>query len=348
MRYEHYVEPPLTLDQHRLTHSPRDGLRTSIVNPHFVVTGESGATFHMMRSFGQPQQNQVLNFGIYRGQDSLGQPGVLAVPFTELPAVEPFGYAEDKDSVIYSGARHTVRLGTEEFSWTDAGGRIAITARLLGRPGTFSIPGQPEHRHPVTSRSHLGIATGTIDSEPVRGIWMHDHIYSPPGVTFNETHFVRNAHNYWINWLVEYSDGSFEGGHSWRGRPGSGFTPSHHYVDGVSQSRTDTRLDVEHDHDGVVRAITLRLGDDVTVEFHQKGSFDRPIHSYGTAVSTSRDKEILRSWNYTEYFPLNWGDIEDFQAAYRTLVGRYPSLSKILGAARVRDNRFVLDSLPAI
>jgi hypothetical protein len=61
-------------------------------------------------------------------------------------------------------------------------------------------------------RSHLGKATGTLDGEPVEGLFMLDYIYSRPDAMWTEIGMLTKLHKVWLNWLVEYDDGGYEGG----------------------------------------------------------------------------------------------------------------------------------------
>jgi hypothetical protein len=341
MRYTNYLSPAPTVDSFRLSHKPAHGLATSLVCPWVLVTGESGATYQFMRAYALPEPNSVVNFGAFKGAGELDKQAPLVYPFSEHPAVEVYEITEDANSVTYASPTHSLRLGTDEFRWVDANGRIDLTANLLGQPCTFDVPPQTGFKHPHVSRSHLARVTGIIDGDPVDGIWMHDHIYSTPGVNFRETEFTQVLHNFWMNWLVEYDDGTVEGGYAWRGRKGTGFAAAHHYVDGVSHARNDARLSFKHTERGSIETLTLKLGNDLEVEFEQHGSLDWPIHTYGTVKSISRDKKVVKSWNYSEQFPDNWGLVEEYQLAYAKLFAKYPSLQGLLSGAAVIDNNIV-------
>ncbi|MHB8695044.1 MAG: hypothetical protein ACYDHH_27735 [Solirubrobacteraceae bacterium] len=338
LSYYTYLEEP-TLASYRLDYCPRDQLATVLICPWVVVTGESGATYNVMRALPLPDKNVSMSFGTYRGSDELDSPSPLVFSFRDFPAVQGYRVSQVSDAVVYAGESFRLALGVERYDWTEAAGAVSLSARRLGQACTFWVPEQDGFDHPVLSRSHLGFAEGVIDGDLVSGIFMCDLIYSRAHLTFQETGFTRRLHNYWMNWLVEYEDRSLEGGFAWRGQPGTGFAAAHHYVDGVSHARSDARLEIARTNRGTMKTVGLSLGDEVAVEFAQRGSTDWPIHTYGTAARTSREKVVHRSWNYSENFPLNWGDVEDYQAAYAKLHGRYPSLQGLLLNARVVDER---------
>jgi hypothetical protein len=340
LRYFAYLEEP-TLASYRLDYCPRDALATVLICPWVVVTGETDTTYNVMRALPLPESAVSVSFGAYRGSDRLDEVSPFVYSFADFPAVQRYRVSEPGDAVVYSGDSFSLSLGISSYAWTEASGRVSLRARRLGQACTFWVPEQPGIEHPLLSRSHLGFVEGEIDGDPVTGIFMCDLIYSRPGLTFKETNFTRDLHNYWMNWLVEYEDGSLEGGFAWRGR--RGFAVAHHYVDDTSYARTDASLTIERTATrGTMERVGLRLGSDVEVALDQHGSTDWPLHTYGTVSSISRRKAVRRSWNYSENFPLNWGDVEDFQAAYARLHGRYPSLQGLLDGARVIDERIAL------
>jgi hypothetical protein len=336
VHYYTYLDEP-TLESYRLDHCPRDGLASNLLCWWVNVTGESGRTYNAMRAVEVPAKTTSMNFGVYCGTGVLDAQGELVFPFRDHPAIEPYWTEHEPDAVVYAGPSFRLALGIDGYTWSEAGGRVQLTARRLGKVCTFWSPRQDGFAHPVMSRSHFAKVTGTVDGDPVEGIFMVDHIFSDAGLTFRETGFTTKLHNYWMDWLVEYDDGGYEGGFAWRGQPGTGFAAAHHIVDGISRGRNDARIEVSRTERGTMETVTLSLGKDVRIGFQQHGSFDWPIHTYGSAVSTSRARTVARSWNYSENFPLNWGLVEDYQAAAAALYGRYPSLEKILTDACVLD-----------
>jgi hypothetical protein len=90
-----------------------------------------------------------------------------------------------------------------------------------------------------------------------------------------------------------------------------------------------------------MRQATLSHGD-LEIVLDQHGSFDRPVHTYGTVSSISRPgRTVAKSWNYTENWPRNWGEVERYQMAYADLYGRFPSLKGILESARWENEYLV-------
>jgi hypothetical protein len=123
--------------------------------------------------------------------------------------------------------------------------------------------------------------------------------------------------------------------------PGLDFTAAHHVVDGVSRARPDAAMTLHRTERGSIDSLTLDLGGELHIEFEQQGSYDWPIHTYGTKARVSRDKTVARSWCYMENMPLNWGLVEEYQLVSARLKGRYPSLQRVLEGASVVDGRIV-------
>jgi hypothetical protein len=89
---------------------------------------------------------------------------------------------------------------------------------------------------------------------------------------------------------------------------------------------------------GSVSQVDLALGHDATFTLEQAGSTDWPLHTCGSVSSSSgaAGRSIAKSWNYTEFFPLNWVAVADYQAAHHGLYGRYPSFGRLMKNARIK------------
>jgi hypothetical protein len=342
MRYYIYLEGEPTLDWYRLDDAPRENLCPVFLCPYAVVTGESGATYNLMRGVQGQSKGTVVNMGVYRLNGALDEQCPMLFSWDDSPVSEPYWVAEDRDAVSYVGETFRFDFGVDRYGWEDAGGKVKLEARRLGKPCTFWVPVQDGYEYPQLLRNYLGKIAGTIDGDPVEGLFMLDYIYSRPDAMWSEMGMLSKLHNLWMNWLVEYEDGTLEGGYGWRGRPGTGFAAAHHYVDGVSTARSDPQITTTSTERGTIETVELRLGD-LTVELEQSGSTDWPLHTCGTVSSISRDKRIAKSWNYTEYFPMNWSAVMDYQAAHHALYGGHPSFRRLMQGARVENEQLVYD-----
>lgn len=340
LRYHTYLEGTPTPESYRLSHEPRAGYGVVFICPFAVLTGESGRMYQMMRGVQGREKGEVVNFGIYEVTDALDEQGPLHFPFSLAPPVEPYRVQEHDEIVEYASDTFSLRFGPDRYWWDDASGNVSLEADRLGDVCTFWVPEQEGIEHPQMLRSHAGRISGRVGDDPVDGLFMLDYIYSRPDLKWSEMGMMTKLHNLWLNWLVEYEDGSWEGGYAWRGRPGTGFAAAHHIVDGVSYARTDARIETTHTDRGAVTTVRLELGD-LTVDLRQRGSQDWPLHTCGDVVSTSRGKPIARSWNYTEYFPTNYTDVIDYFDAYAKLFGKPHSFRKLMGGGRIVDEQLV-------
>jgi hypothetical protein len=341
MKYYSYIEQP-SLDGLSLDHVPRPGLGVAIITFWFHATGQSGAHYNLIRAIGMPEQGSVLNFGIYRGSDDIDARAELLIPHRELPVVEACWMQRHQDAIVYGGPSFEIEMGLDGYRWRDANGRIDLRAERHGQVCSFWVPPQPNFEHGFMDCNQIGKLTGTIDGDPVEGMFLDDHVYAQPGANLHEAGLVSKIENYWTQWWAEYDDGSIEAGTAWRGLPGTGFSHAHHYLNGRSRARRDAQIEIGRNDNGSIEHVTLVLGADVTFEFEQTGSFDWPLHTYGHVASCSRDREIVKSWNYVENWPVNMSLVEDYQVAYERLYGRPASLKNLLEGARIDGEALVL------
>ena len=246
------------------------------------------------------------------------------------------------DAIVYSGPSFEIEMRPDGYKWQDAQGRVQLSAERIGDACTVWIPPQPSLEPGFLDRSHMCKLTGTIDGERIEGMFMDDHVYSKPGVNLHESRLTSTVENYWMQWLVEYEDGTLEGGSAWRGQPGSNFTHAHHFVRGRSHARRDGRIEVSRNANGSMSTLRLTFPGEVSFEFEQVGSYDWPIHTYGRVASSTRSARIVKSWHYVENWPTNMSAVEEFQAAYQRLYGRSCSLRKLLKGARIENEALTL------
>jgi hypothetical protein len=341
MRYLVYPEGEPTLDAYRLHHAPRPDLAPVFICPFVAVSGESGAMYQSMRGIQADDKGMAMNMGTYRLNGVLDEQCPMLFGWDAAPVNERYRVVEDRGAVSYHSDHFRLDFGVDAYHWYDASGEVDLHARRLGQVCTFWVPVQSGYDHPQMLRSHLALATGTIAGDPVTGLFMLDYIYSHPGAMWTEMGMLTKLHNVWLNWLVEYEDGGFEGGYAWRGRPGTGFAAAHHFVDGISTARSDAVIETSHTDRGTVAHVTLRLGD-LVVELDQRGSLDWPLHTCGEVAAISSGRPIRRSWNYTEFFPLNWSAVADYQAAHRALYGKPPSFRRLMQGARVDSSGYLV------
>jgi hypothetical protein len=340
LRYQSYLEEA-TLSGFRMNHEPFAGMGLVFVCAFVVCSSESGRLFQMMRGLNGRQKGVALNFGIYEVGDQLDVQGPFLFDARQAPVIESLKIRDDGKTVTYAGDHFSLGLSLDAYKWVDAGGAIGLDIEPVGRVSTFSVPAQDRLPNPQLLRSHMGRVRGVIDGEAVSGLFMIDFIYSRPDLLWNEMGMMTELHNVWLNWLVEYEDGGYEGGLAWRGRPGTDFAAAYHVIDGQSTARCDARIDFDTTARGTPTVVRLALGDDTLVEFTQKGSLDWPMHTCGRISKINRDRKIKKSWNYTEFYPLNWPEVVNYFKAYESLYGRPPSWRKTFEGARIVDQKVV-------
>lgn len=342
MRYYVYLEEEPSLAAYRLSHAPQPDLCPVFICPYAVVSSADGQLYNVMRGFQGQDKGTTLNMGAYRLDGRLDAQCPMLFSWTESPVVEPYSVTETADTVSYVGGTYGLHFGVDRYRWTEARGRIDLSARRLGQVCTFWVPRQAGYEYPQLLRNHVAKIEGTIDGVPVEGLFMLDIIYSRPDAMWNEMGMLSKLHNLWMNWLVEYEDGTLEGGYAWRGRPGTGFAAAHHFVDGLSVARSDPEIQTRETERGTISHVTVRMGD-LTLELEQSGSTDWPLHTCGIVSAISRDKPIARTWNFTEYFPMNWQSVVDYRAAHVALYGNQPSFQRLMQGARIVEQRLVFD-----
>jgi hypothetical protein len=309
-----------------------------------VCSNESGRMFQLMRGINGRQKGITLNFGIYEVPDALDAQAPFLYDKHKAPVLEPLKVREEGETIAYQGDHFSLQLAMAGIRWLDASGDLDLAISHVGKVSTFAIPAQERLTHPQILRSHMGRVRGRIGQESVTGLFMIDFIYSRPDLLWNEMGMMTELHNVWLNWLVEYEDGGYEGGLAWRGRPGTKFAAAHHVVDGVSTARCDAVIDFDTTERGTPTTVRLALGKDTRVTFRQKGSLDWPMHTCGTVAGINRDRKIRRSWNYTEFYPLNWPAVVDYFRSYERLYGRAPSWRKTFEGARIVDQKVTWES----
>lgn len=338
MQYYTYLED-VTVDSLRIDASPRDGMAVSQICFYAVLTGESGKTYNIMRALPMPKKYTSMNFGFYRGTDALDEPGELVFSFDEVPPVEPYWTESAHNAVVYAGNSFRYELDDKGYHWVDAKGQIDVRAERLGQAFVFYVPQQQLFPSPIMLRDHICKMTGTIGGEQVEGVFHDSHIYARPDTDFPDTYLNSRLENFWADWLVEYDDGTLEAGFVMKGHPVANYTIAFQYIDGTSYARSDATFDIDRNEKGTMSRVRVAIGQDLEMIMDQHGSFDRPLHTYGTVSSTTRPKKVAKSWNYTENWPQNWGELEAYQAAYRALFGQFPSLRAMLEKAEIVNEK---------
>jgi hypothetical protein len=340
MEYYSYLEAP-RLDAYSVEHQPRPGLPAAVVSFTALLTDSSGATYSLLRAIGITRKDLATQLGLQRGRGSVDAAAELVIPFNEVPVTEPCWTERTRETVTFAGPSFRIELGADEITWRDAGGRIELTIERLGQDGLLWIPPQPAFPQGLADRNYLGRARGTIDGEPVEGLFIDDRNYTRPDIPYYELGLPR-IELCWFGWLTEDEGGSCEAGTAWIGRPQRAVAHAHHYRDGISAIGLNPTVDLRRSGTrGAIERARLSLASGTTFEIEVRGYLDWPFHGYGTVSTSGSRAPIAKSWCFIESWPLNQEALEHHLRAHHQLYGRYPSLGRLLSDARIDEQILV-------
>ena len=336
VKYEVFIEQP-TLDFYRLSYSPREDYTCTGLWIGGMFTGASGKHYHGMRGFNEFGHGMAQSYYFMELKELWPAGNFAPDLYPELPIgqMESYEYSESADEVHFVG--ENVRLDTRvgSFDWYDAKGRWELHAKQLGQAFTFFVSEQDGIALPMQYRSQIGKAMGKINEDPVEGYTYFDVSYSKPGNIYFNLPLLRKIEKRWSSWLVEYTDGEIDGGVAWKGQGDTGFSAGHLLQKGVSTAVSDARVFTTYDERGTVWKTRIELGGEV-VELEQDTCTSWPMHTFGRVVSTSRGKEIAKSWTFTEWVPDN---VEALTERY--LAGEFQDRRELLRDVRVENERLV-------
>ena len=334
--YEVFIEQP-TLDFYRQGYSPREDYTITGLWVAVIVTGASGKRYTGERGFGEIAEGIAHTYKLMElNEQNLDDFSPELYPELPNEQMEPYQYSESADAVHRVGENVRLDSRVGSYDWYDAKGRWEIHVELVGQACTFWVPEQEGIPVPIQHRSQIGKAMGQINGDPVEGWGYIDANYSHPGVLYFNLPLIRKLEKQWSMWLVEYTDGEIDAGFAWKGRGDTGFSAGHLIRNGVSTAVPDARTFTTYNERGVVTKSRIELGGEV-VELEQDTCAIWPIHTFGRVVSTSRGKEIAKSWNYTEWMPDNMEELIDRYV----LTGQRPS-REAQRQAKIENERMVL------
>ena len=308
--YEIYTEEP-TLDFYRRGFSPRENYTLAGLWTSGVFTGASGKRYHGLRGFDEFGHGVAHTYMFVElNKDNLAEFSRELYPELHIDQMENYEYSESPDAIHFVGENVELHTRVGSFDWFDAKGSFRLNVKLLGQACAFWIPEQEGIPLPMCYRSQIGLATGTIDGDPVEGFTLYDASYGNPGVFYFQLPMIRKFEKQWSMWLAKYTDGETFAGLAWKGRGTTGFSAGHLIRNGVSSVFSDARVFTTYDKRGTVWKTRIELGGEV-IELEQDSCSDWPAHTFGRVVSTSHGKEIAKSWNFIEWMPDNTDEMLD-------------------------------------
>lgn len=220
------------------------------------------------------------------------------------------------------GANFEVRLGGDDFTWTEHG----TEGQILDIRGTLAAPGFHVYVPWRTAEDEAGptgepgalyytstpyFAEGTMFGEPVTGFFAVDQSYLPHGVDWNNSAIWNRLQGGWNVFANEYTDGSVEWGHMSIGTDRFRFAAVASSAGTIVDSH-DVKAKIDwHDPEFVDR-ITFDVGDGQPWEFvtdpnGQMVEFSaaRPGWSghAGVLRRVGETRELKRHWAWQEVFP---------------------------------------------
>ncbi len=220
------------------------------------------------------------------------------------------------------GATFEVRLGDEDFTWTETGtegpllelsGRLAAPGFHVYVPwrnadGEAGDVGEPGALY-YTSTAYL--AEGTMLGEKVTGFFAVDQSYLPHGVDWNNSAIWNRLQGGWNVFANEYDDGSVEWGHMSIGADRFRFAAVATH-DGVKVDSHDVDASIEWRDNDFADRIVFDVGDGDPWEFVTDSngqmvefSAARPGWSghAGVLRRVGEQRKIIRHWAWQEVFP---------------------------------------------
>ncbi|WP_183407898.1 hypothetical protein [Nocardioides marmoriginsengisoli] len=220
------------------------------------------------------------------------------------------------------GAHFEVRLGDEDFTWSETGteGPILELSGRLAAPGfQVYVPwrtaadeagrtGEPGALY-YTSTAYL--AEGTMFGEKVTGFFAVDQSYLPHGVDWNNSAIWNRLQGGWNVFANEYDDGTVEWGHMSIGADRFRFAAVASQDGPVVDSRS-VEASIEWRDEEFVDRIVFDVGDGRPWEFVTDANGEmvefsaaRPGWSGHAGVLRRVDEQrrIVRHWAWQEVFP---------------------------------------------
>lgn len=232
------------------------------------------------------------------------------------------GYDVTAGGSASRGAHFEVRLGDQDFTWSESGteGPILELSGRLAAPGfQVYVPwrnaedeagatGEPGALY-YTSTAYL--AEGTMFGEKVTGFFAVDQSYLPHGVDWNNSAVWNRLQGGWNVFANEYDDGTVEWGHMSIGADQFRFAAvaSH---DGPVVDSLQVEAAIQWRDEEFVDRIVFEVGDGGPWEFVTDAngqmiefSAARPGWSghAGVLRRVGETRQIVRHWAWQEVFP---------------------------------------------
>jgi hypothetical protein len=321
IRYEIWTGTP-DLESFRLEYSPRDGLETCGYWPCVALRGESGNYYWVMLTVNESTLPiaQVSDASVIHEPGFRQHSSPLIVPDMEIRRFRRFEFEDHGDNLEYrfKWGGHC-KIWPDKYEWWDLNGAVDLKIQQLGDAVYFRIPLQERIKFPIYHQSQTGVVSGNINGDPVFGLSLLDVVWTRPNKSWYDSECLRYIEQNWTMWLVEYEDGTYDGGYAWNGKEGWKFDAGHLIQNNVSTACQTARSTVTSHEIGLPERIDIDYGGHYQVQCDFTHQADWPMHLVGKVSATSAGKKIKDSMVVTEWIPYNMDDILD---------GKIPGLNK--------------------
>jgi hypothetical protein len=185
-------------------------------------------------------------------------------------------------------------------SWTE-GDLIDVVGTPIPNPTQFCIP---DARNPLvyTNRSFL-CNEGTVNGEPVDGIFNHDIMHLRPGQGWFHTRYYREIEGVWCVFITEFEDGNIHYGELVWGQENFSLAVITR-TDGETIIATDIDVEVDLDEDGYAKLIQWHVLPGETWEWQSIGTrFPKtPIEGPRWGEGVVRRQGDGRTWVKTDAY----------------------------------------------
>ena len=314
LRYEIWTAPA-DLASYRPQFTPRAGeLEVCGFWPCQALVGASGKRYWFMLTVGDANRPivQVSDASVIPDPGFRRTSSPVLIEGMELRRHHRYEYQDGEREVTYRFRTDGyLRMDPRSYDWRDFGGAIDLHVRQVGEAVYFRIPVQDRITHPIYHQSQTGLVTGEINGDAVFGLSLLDFVWTTPRTSWLNTEAFRKIERHWSMWLVEYEDGTFDGGYAWSAKEPFTFNAGHLIRNEVSSACQTAKSTVRFSAIGLPQNISIDYGGQYGVELEFTHLADWPLHPVGHVASTSAAKPIKRSIAITEWIPDNISDLLD-------------------------------------
>ena len=311
LRYEIWTAP-VPLENYKPHFTPRSELGICGFWPCQALVGESGNRYWFMLTIGSGGKPtiSISDASVIREPGLTSRSSPLLIDGSALRTWHRYEYEEagDRLEFRFPSGGHLI-MDPRQYHWVDFDGRIDLTVTQHGDGVFFRIPVQDRIDCPIYHQSQTGLVEGHVDGDPVFGLSLLDYVWGKPATPWVLTEAFLEIEKHWTMWLVEYEDGTFDGGYAWSAKPPYIFDCGHLIRDEVSSGCQSAVTTPTFGESGLPERLHIDYGGQYEVELEFTHLADFPLHPIGHVVATSNPKPMKRTIAVTEWVPDNIADL---------------------------------------